>query len=248
MTMNRLYGVHPVRYALTVPGRVKTLWLQEGRNDQRVKEIVAEAKRQQVECHASSKHRLSQLAGTEKHQGVVAQCHPHELMTLAHLEELLIQKEDDKPALLLLLDNLQDPHNLGACLRSANAASVDAVIIPKSRCAQVNATVHKVSAGGATLTPVITVSSLAKTCQQLKAYNVQCIGLAGEVKKSLYAADYRQPTAFVMGAEETGLSDNIRQYLDDVVHIPMTGQVGSLNVSVATGVVLFETLRQRETK
>lgn len=242
--MARRFGLHAVMHALGRPGLVKEIWLQSGREDERIKQVVQLAKQQEVKLHSSDKHRLSQLAGSERHQGVVAECQAQAAMQIGDLENQLISQTH--PALLLALDRVQDPHNLGAIIRSANASAVDAVIIPKNQSAQVTATVHKVAAGGADFTPVITVGSLNKTCQNLKSYNIQCVGLAGTADMDIYQVDFTQPTLIVMGTEGKGMRDSMREQCDCVARIPMLGQVESLNVSVATGITLFEALRQRK--
>lgn len=241
--MSKIYGIHPILCALQKPGLVQGLWLQQSREDERFRELLQLAAAQEITVEKVSRSQLTQLAGSDMHQGVVARCHAADPFSLDDLEARLMQQTH--PALLLCLDNLQDPHNLGACIRSANAAACDAVIITRHHTVKVTPTVHKVSAGGAALMNIMTVNRLEKILPHLKTYNVQCIGLAGEAEDTIYDVDLTQPTAIVMGAEGTGLQTAVRAQCDRLVKIPMWGQVASLNVSVATGIVLFETLRQR---
>ena len=177
-----------------------------------------------------------------KHQGVVAQYAAPQNLGEGDLDELLGKVENP---LLLVLDGVQDPHNLGACLRSAGAAGVAAVIVPRDRAVGVTAVVRKASAGAADQVPLIRVTNLARTLKTLKDAGVWIVGLAGEAEKSLYEMDLKGPIAIAMGGEGDGLRRLSREHCDYLAKIPMTGIVESLNVSVATGVALFEAVRQR---
>ena len=186
---------------------------------------------------------LERISGGVRHQGIVA----HYAAAKSYDEndlEGLIEAAGGSP-LLLVLDGVQDPHNLGACLRSAAAAGVTAVVIPKDKAVQVNATVRKTSAGAADRVPVVRVTNLARTLKDLKGAGVWFVGLAGEATQSLYAMDLKGPMGIVMGGEGEGLRRLTREHCDWLAKIPMVAEVESLNVSVATGIALFEAVRQR---
>ena len=186
--------------------------------------------------------RLSKLAGSAGHQGVAARVEP---LPQAHsLDDLLDAVEG--PPLLLVLDGVTDPHNLGACLRSAAAAGATAVVIPKDKSAPVNATVRKTSAGAADRLPVVAVTNLSRCLRELQKQGVWIYGLAGEAETSLYSLDMRGNVALVLGGEADGLRRLTREHCDGLVRIPMPGEIESLNVSVAAGVTLFEAVRQRQ--
>jgi 23S rRNA (guanosine2251-2'-O)-methyltransferase len=187
--------------------------------------------------------RLDAIAGGGRHQGVVAfvaaQARTHSL------EEVLDALDPKRPALFLVLDGVQDPHNLGACLRVADAAGVDAVIAPKDRAAGLSAAAVKVASGAADTVPYVTVTNLARALRTLKEAGVWVVGAAGEAQKSLYECDLAGPVAWVLGAEGEGLRRLTRELCDELVRIPMLGAIKSLNVSVAAGVCLYETVRRR---
>jgi len=185
--------------------------------------------------------RLSRLAGSAGHQGVVARVEP--LPTTTSLDDLLDAVEG--PPLLLVLDGVTDPHNLGACLRVADGAGAHAVIAPKDHAVGINATVAKVASGAAETVPYFMVTNLARTLTELKERNIWCLGLGDEATQTLYQSDLKGPTALVMGAEGTGLRQLTRKTCDAMVSIPMLGAVESLNVSVASGICLYEAVRQR---
>lgn len=186
---------------------------------------------------------LERISGGVRHQGIVAQYAAAKSYDENDLEGL-IEAAAGAP-LLLVLDGVQDPHNLGACLRSAAAAGVTAVVIPKDKAVQVNATVRKTSAGAADRVPVVRVTNLARTLKDLKDAGVWFVGLAGEATQSLYATDLKGPMGIVMGGEGEGLRRLTREHCDWLAKIPMVAEVESLNVSVATGIALFEAVRQR---
>jgi 23S rRNA (guanosine2251-2'-O)-methyltransferase len=186
---------------------------------------------------------LDRLVGEVTHQGAVASVRPLKAWDEHDLIEALSQIAEDP--LLLILDGVTDPHNLGACLRSADAAGAHAVLIPKDRAAAVDAVVRKVAAGAAEFVPVASVTNLARTMERLKERGVWLVGTDGEAPQSLYAADLKRPLALVLGAEGSGMRRLTRERCDFLVRIPMAGQVESLNVSVAAGVALFEARRQR---
>lgn len=242
-----VYGFHPVQALLAqAPERILSLYLQQGRQDQRVQRILALAKEQGIAIQNLSNHKFEQLlpAVVEHAQGIVALCRPLPVKSEGDIPALL--QGISQPPLLLILDGIQDPHNLGACLRSANAAGVHAVIAPKDKSAPLSAVARKVASGAAEFTPYIPVTNLARTLRELKDLGVWIYGLAEEATENLYETDLKGATAFVMGAEGTGLRRLTRDVCDGLLRIPMLGTVPSLNVSVAASVCLFEALRQRQ--
>ena len=241
-----IYGVHAVRHALEYSAdTVIELWLQQSKKgSKQLQAIVDLAQHHTIQIQYVPKDSLEKQAGDTVHQGIVIKKKVHTGNKPKDLDSLLT-KLTDKPALILVLDGIQDPHNLGACLRTANAAGVDAVVIPKDRAVQVNATVSKVASGAAEHTPVVAVTNLARSLEKMQKSGFWIIGTAGEAPESLFQTDLTGPVALVLGAEGKGLRDNTAKHCDKLVHIPMAGQVESLNVSVATGICLFEAVRQR---
>ncbi len=239
-----VYGLHAVQAVLkTAPERITTLMVLAGREDQRLQKILQLACRQGISCQPVGRKKLDALVQEENHQGVVALCRPGELHDEAFLMARLRQLAE--PAFLLVLDGVTDPHNLGACLRSAEAAGVHAVIAPKDNAAGLNATARKVACGAAEVLPFIAVTNLARTLNQLREQGVWVKGAAGEAETHIHQSDLTGSLALVMGAEGTGLRRLTRECCDELVKIPMLGTVSSLNVSVATGICLFEAVRQR---
>lgn len=245
-----VFGVHAVTSVLqTHPEDVLSLLVQEGRADKRVQTVLELSqplgiRHQQVTRRELEKQLAAGGAERPVHQGVAALCRLRSpLRDEAYLEKLLDTLEH--PPLLLILDGITDPHNLGACLRTADAAGVDAVIMPKDRSAPVNMTVRKVASGAAETMTIIAVTNLARTLEQLKTRGVWLAGAAGEAAQPLHTLDMSGPLALVMGSEGKGLRRLTREHCDYLVAIPMAGSVSSLNVSVATGVCLFEAVRQR---
>ncbi|MCQ4327029.1 23S rRNA (guanosine(2251)-2'-O)-methyltransferase RlmB [Stutzerimonas stutzeri] len=242
--LERIYGLHAVEALLRHhPKRVKQVWLAEGRGDPRVQgvlELAAQARVRVGQCE-----RREMDAWVEGvHQGVIAEVSPSQVWGEAMLEELLDRAEG--PPLLLVLDGVTDPHNLGACLRTADAAGALAVIVPKDKSATLNATVRKVACGAAEVIPLVAVTNLARTLEKLQQKGLWVVGTAGEAEQELYAQDLTGPIVLVMGAEGKGMRRLTREHCDYLVRLPMAGSVSSLNVSVATGVCLFEALRQRK--
>lgn len=237
-----IYGFHAVLGRLRRhPEGVLELFVATQRNDERMREVLSLAESLGVKTsHFDSKH-LDDKVGTHRHQGVVARVDARQ--RTVHLDEVLDSLTG--PSLLLVLDGVQDPHNLGACLRVADAAGVQAVIAPKDRAASLNATAIKVASGAADTVPYVTVTNLARTLGQLKDAGIWIIGTAGDAEKSIFDIAQKKPLAWVMGAEGDGLRRLTREKCDELAHIPMRGSVESLNVSVASGICLFETLRQR---
>lgn len=241
--LERIYGVHAVEALLRHhPRRVKQLWLAEGRQDPRIQALLELARQARVPVGQRERRELDEWA-EGVHQGVVAEVSPSQVWGEAMLDELLDRCEG--PPLLLVLDGVTDPHNLGACLRTADAAGVQAVIVPKDKSATLNATVRKVACGAAEVVPLVAVTNLARTLEKLRQRGLWTVGTAGEVEQELYGLDLRGPTVLIMGAEGKGMRRLTREHCDYLVRLPMVGSVSSLNVSVATGVCLFEAVRQR---
>jgi len=240
-------GIHAVRVLLMrSPARVRRVLLAGGRDAGRLGEIRALAGRNGVQVSAADETLLDKLAEGVRHQGVVAEIVPRVGDPETQLEEALEAKAG--PPLLLVLDGVQDPHNLGACLRSADAAGAAAVIVPRDRAASLSPVVRKVAAGAAETVPLVAVVNLARTLRDLKERGVWLVGTDDAADRTLYEADLAGPVAVVMGSEGEGLRRLTRECCDQLVSIPMAGAVESLNVSVATGVVLFEAVRQRSAK
>lgn len=236
-------GLHSVDTLLQqTPERVLCLYVQKGRDDQRLQRLLHLAKQQGIALQQLSRETLDARAPDLQHQGILAECRVTPALAENALMPLLEQVS--KP-LLLILDGVQDPHNLGACLRTANAAGVNAVIAPRDRSVGLTSTVRKVACGAAELVPFVQVTNLARTLRDLQEQQIYLVGTADEAQQSLYATDLTGSLAIVMGAEGHGLRRLTREHCDVLVTIPMLGQVSSLNVSVATGVCLFEAIRQR---
>jgi 23S rRNA (guanosine2251-2'-O)-methyltransferase len=241
---NLVYGLHAVTAALErAPERVLELWSAGPRDDARARDLKARAEQVGVHVHAVSPDALTKLVGDVAHQGAVAALRPLKPWDENDLIESLSQVSGDP--LFLALDGVTDPHNLGACLRSAAAAGAHAVVIPKDRAAAVDGVVRKVAAGAAEFIPVASVTNLARTLDELKERGIWVVGTDGEAKMPLYSADFKRPLALVMGAEGSGMRRLTRDKCDFLVRIPMPGHIPSLNVSVAAGIALFEVLRQR---
>lgn len=241
------YGIHAVRALLTRhPDRIRRLWLgfADGGHRARLEELRALAEAAATAIHVTDDAELDRLVDGERHQGVVAEIVPRAGDPETQLEEA-IEALGDTPALLLVLDGVTDPHNLGACLRSADAAGVAAVIVPRDRAAGLTPVVRKVAAGAADSVPLIAVVNLARTLRELKERGLRLVGTADDASRMLYDVDLTGPTVLVLGSEGEGMRRLTREACDDLVSIPMAGAVESLNVSVATGVVLFEAVRQR---
>lgn len=248
MSEELIYGLHAVGAALRhEPQRLRGLWVDRRRRDARIKELLALAEAAGVRVYAEDAEVLDRQCGGERHQGVFARMKLAERQWREDELDALLDAIEG-PALLLVLDGVQDPHNLGACLRSADAAGVHAVLAPKDGAAGLTPTARKVACGGAEHVPFVPVTNLARTLRELKQRGIWLIGAAGEAEADLYAMDFAGPVALVLGAEEKGLRRLTREECDYLAHIPMTGTVESLNVSVATGVFLFEALRQRRVR
>lgn len=239
-----VFGLHAVRTLLKQrPERATRLIVQKGRDDGRIAEIVQLAKAANIPTESRDPKELDRLAGAERHQGACLQVKPATVHGEGALDDLLDRLQ--APPFLLVLDGIQDPHNLGACLRSADATGVHAVIVPRDRAAGLSPVVRKVASGAAEVVPLIQVVNLARTLKMLKERNVWVVGTDDQADKSLFESDLKGPLALVLGAEGPGLRRLTKESCDALITIPMVGAVESLNVSVATGVVLYEALRQR---
>lgn len=213
----------------------------------RVQAVILEARKVGIEIQSANRARLTQISGEARHQGIVAEVRRSTVLDEAALRTMIedrLQREQGDRVLLLLLDGIQDPHNLGACLRTADAAGVDAVVVPRHGAAGLGPTVSKVAAGAAEHLSFVPVANLGKVVQWLKEYGVRCIGTSDRAETDLFDADLTGSVALVMGREHTGLSKGISSRCDLLVSLPMRGEVSSLNVSVATGICLYELVRQ----
>jgi 23S rRNA (guanosine2251-2'-O)-methyltransferase len=250
--MSYVYGIHAVDSLLRQnPKSVQRLWAQQGREDNRIGALLELAQNQGVPVARETRRALDEMV-KGRHQGIIAEtldlpAHGDTSPRNLWQEADLLRAVDEKagPLLILVLDGVTDPHNLGACLRSADAAGVDAVVVPKDKSADLNPVSRKVACGAAEVVPFVRVTNLARTLQALKERGVWLFGTAGEAEKSIYDSDLTLSMALVMGAEGGGLRRLTREQCDYLVRLPMAGSVSSLNVSVATGVCLFEAMRQR---
>ena len=214
----------------------------------RVQALIDKANNLGSEVQAANRPRLKQISGEVRHQGIVAEIRRSTALDEAGLRSLVeerLQAGDDSQLLLLLLDGVQDPHNLGACMRTADAAGVDAIIVPRHGAAGLGSTVSKVAAGAAEALPFASVGNLGRVLGWLKDYGVSVVGTSDKGTRSLYDTDLDRPVALVMGREHSGLGKRIEGLCDELVSLPMHGAVSSLNVSGATGICLYEVLRQR---
>ena len=238
-----MFGWHAVEAVLKrEPERLQQFWIQTGRQDKRVKSIADTLDSLGVRWKVVHRRELDErVSGV--HQGIVAAVSESREWTE---DDLLAQLAgSDKPPFLLVLDGVTDPHNLGACMRTADAVGVQAVIVPKDKSASLTPVARKVACGAAETVPFVRVTNLARFLRSLQDQGVWLIGTAGEAKATLYQADFKGPVALVMGAEGKGMRRLTREHCDQLINIPMLGHVDSLNVSVATGVCLYEALRQR---
>ena len=242
MSTKVLFGFHAVTVRLkTAPASVVEIHVDASRRDARMRQFALRAKEAGVKLVDSDDNHLIRLAGSPRHQGVVARVTA--LATLHSLDDVL--DAVSCPALVLVLDGVTDPHNLGACLRVADGAGAHAVVAPKDHAVGLNATVAKVASGAAETVPYLMVTNLARTLNELKERDITVVGTAEDAEQTIYDIDLRGPLALVLGAEGPGLRALTRKTCDMLVRIPMAGAVESLNVSVAAGICLFEAMRQR---
>ena len=246
MTETWIIGINPVEGALANdPLRVREVLIEQGARNPRLASLSDEARRLGVRVHARPRAMLDKVAGDARHQGVVAAYEAPPPLNDHDLPELV--ERAGANAFFLVLDGVTDPHNLGACLRSAAAAGVTAVIVPRDRAVGITPVVRRASAGAADRVPLVAATNLARALRAMKDAGVWLTGLAGDAEKSLYEMDFKGPVALVLGSEGEGMRRLTREACDHVVRIPMPGVAESLNVSVAAGIVLFEALRQRTT-
>jgi len=237
-----LFGFHAITVRMkTAPKSVIELHVESNRRDARMRSFADRAREAGIKIVETDGERLDKMAGTSRHQGVVARV---EAVAMPHSLDEVIEAVEGAP-LLLVLDGVTDPHNLGACLRVADGAGAHAVVAPKDHAVGVNATVAKVASGAAETVPYIMVTNLARTLNELKDFDIRVIGTSDDAERTLYDLDLTGPVAFVLGSEGEGMRQLTRKTCDELVRIPMAGAVESLNVSVAAGVCLFEVLRQR---
>ncbi|MES9940127.1 MAG: 23S rRNA (guanosine(2251)-2'-O)-methyltransferase RlmB [Candidatus Thiodiazotropha sp. 6PLUC2] len=236
-------GLHAVKAALQQKTAAEELLVDGGRRDIRIREVLSLAEAVGIKCHSLTGKRLDEQVQDTRHQGVALRIRQQQVQDEPYLKAFL--KRLEQPPLLLILDGVQDPHNLGACLRTADAVGVNAIVIPRDRSVSLTSTVRKVASGAAETVPLIQVTNLSRTLKWLKSEGVWLVGTAGEAQQTLYEVDLKGPLALVMGGEEKGLRRLTRESCDLLVKLPMAGSVESLNVSVAAGVSLYEALRQR---
>ena len=240
--MNYIYGINAVGEALKARGRALAwVGVAKDRHDLRLQRVIEECRRQGIAVRFISRAELDQMAGNNSHQGIVAVTSAKQY---SGIDDVVAAKRG-LHSLVVVLDGVEDPHNLGAILRTADAAGADGVVIPERRAASVTAIVAKTSAGASEHLPVAKVTNIARTLEELKTHNLWIVGLDERGKQTYDSLDYQMDCAVVFGAEGKGLHDLVRKHCDFVVSIPMLGKVPSLNVSVAAGVVLYEIVRQR---
>ena len=240
-------GIHAVQALIELsPERFIEMWVLKGRDDERMAPIINLARKYKIPVQFVHRKVLDEKGAGEQHQGVIARITPNKQYNENDLDEIITQTEQQNVApFLLILDGVTDPHNLGACLRNADAAGVQAIIVPKDKAAKITSTVRKVAVGAAETVPLVQVTNLARTMKHLQQLGVWIVGTAGETDSSLYDVKLTGPLALVMGAEGKGMRRLTRENCDQLVKLPMAGAVSSLNVSVATGICLFEIVRQR---
>ncbi|MBR9727645.1 23S rRNA (guanosine(2251)-2'-O)-methyltransferase RlmB [Shewanella intestini] len=238
-----IFGIHATQALLNnSPERVIELWVLQGRDDERLLPLIKTASSMGISVQKSSRKVLDEKASSTQHQGVIARVKAAKILGENDLDVLL---EKTATPFLLILDGVTDPHNLGACLRNADAAGVQGIIVPKDNSVGLTAVVSKVACGAAEAVPLFQVTNLARTMRHIQDKGVWVVGTAGEADGNVYQADLKGALAIAMGSEDKGLRRLTRESCDSLVSIPMSGSVSSLNVSVATGICLFEAVRQR---
>ncbi|PJC85281.1 23S rRNA (guanosine(2251)-2'-O)-methyltransferase RlmB [Vibrio sp. HA2012] len=243
MSNEFIYGIHAVKAVLeNDPARFVEAFVLKGRQDDRLLPVLNQLQQCGISIQQMGRKALDDKAKGANHQGIIARVRPVKALNENDLDQILAQHEQP---LLLVLDGVTDPHNLGACLRNADAAGVAAVIVPKDKSAPMTATVSKVACGAAETVPLVRVTNLARTMRALQEQGIWFVGTAGEATHDIYQSKLTGSLAIVMGAEGDGMRRLTRETCDDLIKIPMAGSVSSLNVSVATGICLFEAVRQR---
>ena len=243
MSNELIFGFHSVEAILEKePERFLEIYALKGREDKRLNPVIDQARKFGISVQFMQRKALDNKANGEQHQGIIANVKAARMYSEKDLDEIIAREETP---FLLVLDGITDPHNLGGCLRSADAAGVHAIIVPKDKSAKLNGTARKVACGAAETVPLVQVTNLARTLREIKDAGVWVVGTAGETDTELFDANLTGPMAVVMGAEGDGMRRLTREHCDLLVKIPMAGTVSSLNVSVATGICLFEVLRQR---
>lgn len=242
-------GLRSVEQLMDSPGAdIRKIYTEYRTANPRVDALVVKAAKLGIEMQEANRARLTQISGEARHQGVIAEIQRSSAMDEAALRSMVearLTVEGAAPLLLLILDGIQDPHNLGACLRSADAAGVDAVIVPRHGAAGLGPTVSKVAAGAAEALPFVSVPVMSRVFSWLQEYKVKLVGTSDAAATTIYESDLSGPMALVMGREESGLRPQVADRCDELVRLPMHGSVESLNVSVATGICLYEAVRQR---
>ncbi len=244
MNASKIFGIHAVQAALDYSAdKILKIWVDEKRQDKRSTELIKKLQRLAIPLEKSDRKKLDRMTDSKNHQGIVIEVE----MPSIHSEEELkhVVKTMTETPLFLVLDQVQDPHNLGACLRTADAAGVHGIIITKDNSASITPTVCKVACGAAETVPVYQVTNLARILRWLKEQNIWIMGTTGETDQSVFSADLTLPLALVMGTEGTGMRRLTQEQCDFLVKIPMTGTVESLNVSVAAGIIIYEAFKQR---
>lgn len=240
---NIIFGINPIAHLLeNSPARIVEIFISETKNEQRSKDLLALAKKNGISVQKIDHKKLDKMLDGQNHQGVMAKITPTKVLSEADLPDLIRQH---KNPLFLILDGVQDPHNLGACMRTADAAAVTAIITPKDNSVGITPVVRKVASGAADSIPLVRVSNLARTLREMQELGVWITGTDSDGEQTIYDLDLTGAVAIVLGAEGEGMRQLTRKHCDYLVRLPMLGQVESLNVSVACGVCLFEVVRQR---
>ncbi|MFW8591546.1 23S rRNA (guanosine(2251)-2'-O)-methyltransferase RlmB [Glaciecola sp. 2405UD65-10] len=238
-----IYGIHSIASALdNEPERILEIMVAKGRNDERMNSLVSAARKHNIAVQFVLRKTLDEKSKGEQNQGIIARAKPARVLDEADLDLILAKQ---KHPFFLVLDGVTDPHNLGACLRNADAAGVHAVIVPKDNSAGLTPVVRKVAVGAAETVPLIQVTNLSRTLKHIQQEGVWVVGTAGEAEQLIYECDLKGNVAIVMGAEGKGMRRLTRETCDELVKLPMAGAVSSLNVSVASGICLFDVVRQR---
>ena len=241
-------GHHAVNAVLTVnPERAVALWVNVNSSNDTQRKLINQMQQLGLPVHSIDKRELVRRCGSEQNQGIALQARPKQDGGDKELESFIKKLDGNKPPLLLILDQVQDPHNFGACLRTADAAGADAVVVAKDNASPMTAVVQKVASGAAETMPIFRVTNLARSMEKLQKLGIWMIGTSDKAKHSIYQESLNAPLAIVMGAEGKGMRALTEKKCDSLVQIPMAGSVvSSLNVSVATGVCLYEVVRQRQ--